>query len=246
MWIWVFFIYNTSFVSPLLLQLVLVHTLDLTRKLVWRRNNITRKRVHFKHHLKEWFQKHGLLMWKDSQHDTPACAINGTQCLAPGLGSPMPPSPAPSIGIMSRERYQNRARFIECESRNCVLLHLRDTRREAAALQTSQKNCGVDAKAAVCGVKAQGPSTAPQNSLVCQSTHGKQPVFPISPGRAHTSTEIGAGAFAEVGRRLCLQITVWAIGQMACAIKVIWAGAHKSQTGQRYLWGCYCGPHNLD
>ena len=121
----------------------------------------------------------------------------GDSFLPLGWESPGPHHQPHQQELWQGDTYQNLDRFIECESRNCVLLHLRDRRRETAALQSSWKDSGGDTKGAKCGVKAPGPSMSPQHSLVSQSTHGKQPVFPILPGRACTSAETGARTFAE-------------------------------------------------
>lgn len=59
---WVFFIYNTSFVAPPLLQPILVDTLGLIGGQAQRRNDTATKRVDFKHHSKERLQKHDLLV----------------------------------------------------------------------------------------------------------------------------------------------------------------------------------------
>lgn len=152
--IWVFFIYNTSFVSPPLLQLILVNTLGLRRQLAQRRNDTARKRVDFKHHLKERCQKHGLLMRKDSQHNMCACAIDRSQFLSSGLGASYSPSPAPSAGILPRGEISESRQVLECESRkeHCPTSYLEMEEQKQQLCGHSDDLC-VDIKGAAWGIK---------------------------------------------------------------------------------------------
>lgn len=124
---------------------------------------------------------------------------------------------------------------------------LRGGRREAAASQSSLIDYAWTSRVLCVVSRHQRPAMAPQNSLVSQSAPGKQPMFPISPGRAWTLAESETAHVQSAQSRdvrLCLQITLWAMVQIVCEIKVNWVGAHKGQTGQWHLWGCQCGPHN--
>ena len=71
------YIHNISLVSPLLLQPILANTLGLTRLLAQGRRDAARKGVHVKHHVKESFWKHALLMRKDSQQSVHALGYRG-------------------------------------------------------------------------------------------------------------------------------------------------------------------------
>lgn len=71
------YINNICLVSPLLLQPILANTLGLTRPLAQGRRDTARKGVRVKHHVKESFWKHALLMGKDSQHSVHALGYRG-------------------------------------------------------------------------------------------------------------------------------------------------------------------------
>lgn len=117
--------------------------------------------------------------------------------------------------------------------------------REAAASQSSLTDCAWTSGVLCVVSRHERPTMAPQNSLVSQNAPGKQSMFPSSQeGRACWQ---GVRALAEhwgLGCRTGLQITVWAMVQIVCEIRVNWVGAHKGQMGQRHLWGCQWSPHN--
>lgn len=71
------YIYDICLVSPLLLQHILADTLGLTRLQAQGKRDTARKRVPVKHHVKESFWKHALLMGKCSQHSVHAIGYRG-------------------------------------------------------------------------------------------------------------------------------------------------------------------------
>ena len=117
------YIYDICLVSPLLLQHILANTLGLTRLLAQGRRDTARKRVHVKHHVKESFWNHALLMGKDSQA---SCTCNRIQRQKKGpitgVGFPV------WAGLLSRRWHRSLSLWVEFSSssgpfsipRNCV------------------------------------------------------------------------------------------------------------------------------